>query len=61
MRFVIHFFFRRTFNDPPVAFAGNLANDGSILVLYDELFKVKMRQRDQLFGRGVAFSGFSRE
>jgi hypothetical protein len=47
------------FNVPRLPFAGNLANDGSILVLYDELFKVKMRQGDQLVNRGVAFSGFS--
>ena len=44
-----------------VAFAGNHASDGDILVLYDELFKAKMRQGDQLFGRGVAFSGSLRD
>jgi hypothetical protein len=30
------FIFCRTFNVPPVPFAGNLASDGDILVLYDE-------------------------
>jgi hypothetical protein len=44
-----------------VSFAGSLANDGDILVLYDEQFKMKMRQGDQLFNRGVAFSGFFRD
>jgi hypothetical protein len=30
-----------------VSFAGNLASDGVILILYDEQFKVKMHQGDQ--------------
>jgi len=32
----MRFFIATTFNVPPVAFAGNLAGVGDILVLYDE-------------------------
>jgi hypothetical protein len=33
-----------TFNVPSLAFAGNLASDGDILVLFEAQFKVKTRK-----------------
>jgi len=44
-----------------VAFSGNLASAGDILVLFEEQFKVKIHQVDQLLGQGVALHEFFRD